>query len=420
MHLDPTRQCGRTGVFIGLVGHDHRLAHPFGLHLRRDLRHGQHAVHGLSARHRHRVVIEDLVGDAGARRDRRADRQQAGMEISAVAQVGEDVAFRGEVLLPQPGDALAAHLAEGIGIPVHPHRHVMAADARHRARALRHAGGRVVRTARTEPGLALFDQRGAAGFAFLRVDHGQPGRDAGPQGFRQVRLFQACRDRAGDQRRGQLVARRQQPAAARRGPFPPAVLALVELAVDARAHIVAPVVELFLQRIFQDLALFLDDQDFLQPGGEFARVLRVQRPDAAHLQHADARLRAGRLVQPQVVERLAHVQIGLARGHDAEMRARRVQHHPIQLVGAHIGQRRIPFVVQQPRLLGQRRIRPADVQAARGQAVLRQHDPHAPGVHVDRRAGLHHVGHALHRHPQTGVAAHGPAVQAVVQVFLHI
>ncbi|KAG1068608.1 hypothetical protein G6F40_017673 [Rhizopus arrhizus] len=69
------------------------------------------------------------------------------MKIGAVAQVGEDVPFAGEILLPQPRHALAAHLAEGIGVAVHPHGHVMAANAGHRARSFRHAGRRIVRAA---------------------------------------------------------------------------------------------------------------------------------------------------------------------------------------------------------------------------------------------------------------------------------
>ncbi len=299
------------------------------------------------------------------------------MKIRAIAQVGKDMALGREVLLAQPRHALAAHLAEGVGIAVHPHRHVMAADARHRARSFRHARGGVVRTARTKPGLAFFDQRGAAGLTLFRVDHGQARRNARAQRVGQVGFFEAGGNGAGDQRGRQLIPRGQQPAAARCGPFAAAVFAFVELAEDARPHVVAPVVQLFLERVFQDLALFLDDQDLLQTRGEFARVLRVQRPDAAHLQHADARLRTGRIVQPQVVQRLAHVQIRLAGRHDAEVRVGRVQHHAVQLVGAHIGQRRVPLVVQQPRLLRQRRVRPADVQPARRQAVLGQHDPHA-------------------------------------------
>jgi hypothetical protein len=66
----------------------------------------------LAAGHRHGVVVEDLVGDVDAGGDALADRQQAAVEIGAVAQVGEHVLVGREGLLADPGHALAAHLRE--------------------------------------------------------------------------------------------------------------------------------------------------------------------------------------------------------------------------------------------------------------------------------------------------------------------
>jgi hypothetical protein len=48
-------------------------------------------AHALAAGHGHRVVVEHLVGDVGARRDALADGQQPAVEVGAVAQVGEDM-----------------------------------------------------------------------------------------------------------------------------------------------------------------------------------------------------------------------------------------------------------------------------------------------------------------------------------------
>ena len=109
----------------------------------------------LAAGHRHRVVVEHLVGDVHARGDALADGQQAAVEVGAVAEVGEDVLVVRERRLADPGHALAAHLREGAGAAVHPHRHVVAADAGHRARAFGHARAGVVRAAAAEPGRAL-------------------------------------------------------------------------------------------------------------------------------------------------------------------------------------------------------------------------------------------------------------------------
>src|SRR5690606_23677257 len=122
--------------------------HALAAHLVGDLRHAQHAVHRLPAGHRDRVVVEDLVGDVDPGRDRLPDRQRAGVEIGAVAQVLEHVRGVGERGLAAPGHAFAAHLGEGVGAAVHPGDHVVAADAAQRARTVRHHGRGVVRAAR--------------------------------------------------------------------------------------------------------------------------------------------------------------------------------------------------------------------------------------------------------------------------------
>jgi hypothetical protein len=62
----------------------------------------------------------------------------------------------------------------------------------------------------------------------------------------------------------------------------------------------APVVELFLELVLDDLALFLDDQDLLQAGGELARDGGLQRPHHVDLVQADAQPAAGVVVQAQV------------------------------------------------------------------------------------------------------------------------
>ena len=95
---------------------------------------------------------------------------------------------------------------------------------------------------------------------------------------------------------------------------------VVELADDARAHVVAPVVELFLQLVFEDLALLLDDQDFLEALGELRARLRLERPGMPTLNRRMPMSRGRRFVDAEVVERLAHVEVGLAGGDDAEAR----------------------------------------------------------------------------------------------------
>ena len=135
----------------------------------------------------------------------------------------------------------------------------------------------------------------------------------------QLEALDALRDHARDHRRRQLAGGRQQPVAVRAHPF----ALFVELADDARAHVVAPVVELLLQLVLDDLPLFLDDQDFLEAFGELAHAFGLERPGHRDLVHADADLGGVGLGDAEVVERLPHVEIALAGGDDAEPRLRR-------------------------------------------------------------------------------------------------
>ena len=175
----------RALVLLGLVGDDHHLLHALGDHALLDL-HDAVAfgplAHLLAAGHRHRVVVEQLVGDVHARGDALPDGQRAAVEVGAVAQVGEDVLVVGERRLADPGHAFAAHLREGGGAAVHPHRHVVAADAGGGARAFGHARAGVVRAAAAEPGDAV------AGFAlhlgelaFARGDRWPAARPCAPR-----------------------------------------------------------------------------------------------------------------------------------------------------------------------------------------------------------------------------------------------
>src|SRR3546814_6632403 len=71
------------------VAQHHDRLHTLAAYLVRDLRHAQLAVDRLAAGHRHRIVVEDLVGDVDAGGHRLPDRQRAGVEVGAVAQVLE-------------------------------------------------------------------------------------------------------------------------------------------------------------------------------------------------------------------------------------------------------------------------------------------------------------------------------------------
>ena len=97
---------------------------------------------------------------------------------------------------------------------------------------------------------------------------------------------------------------------------------LVKLADHARTHIFAPVVEFFLQLVFDELALLFNDQNLFQPGGEVAHTFRFQRPDHANLVQANAQFRSELIVDAEIIEGLAYIQVALSGSDDAQSRGR--------------------------------------------------------------------------------------------------
>ncbi|CFN93041.1 Uncharacterised protein [Bordetella pertussis] len=278
------RQVGDVAVFLRLVGDDDDLLDPFGGHLARDHGHADRTVDRLAAGHGDGVVEQDLVGDGPLGRHGGADRQQARVVIGAVAQVGEYMLFLGERRLAHPRNALAAHLGEHLGVAAHPGHHVVAADAGHAARALGHAGRGIVRTARTEPRLAVHHQARPGQRLLALGDEIQARLDAGAHVLGQLEAQQARADGLGHHGGRELVVRRQQPVALRHRPL--AAVLVVELADHARDLLAGadPAEQLFLELVFEHLALFLDHQDLVEILGEPLHAGGLQRPHHAHLE----------------------------------------------------------------------------------------------------------------------------------------
>ena len=231
-----------------------------------------------------------------------------------------------------------------------------------------------------------------------------------------VELGNAARDHARNHRWGQLERRRQQPVTMRTHPF-----ALgVELADHLRAHIFLPVVELLFQLIFEHLPLFFDDEDFLQPRRELMHAFRLQRPHHAHLEHPQADGFGELVVNAQIFQRLPHIQVGLAGRHDAQARTRRINHDVIQFVYTGVVNRHVNLVVVHELFLLKRRVRPADIDAAFRQGkVIRDDRLHAVRVHDHAGGRFHRIGHRLHAHIAAGITAHGVAMHAEIEIFLH-
>src|SRR5689334_22267178 len=101
-----------------------------------------------------------------------------------------------------------------------------------------------------------------------------------------------------------LVMRGQEPGAGGPAAAPAPFAAVVELADDARrAHAFLPVVELFLDLVLDDLALFLHHQDLFQPLGEAPRALRLERPGERDLVEAQTDVASDLLVDAEIGER---------------------------------------------------------------------------------------------------------------------
>src|SRR5712671_2789021 len=203
------------------------------------------------------------------------------MEISPVADIGEYVRAFGKRRLTDPGRAFGAHVRERRGVAVHPDRHEVAADAGHGAAALGNLGRSVVRAARAEVRQPALDHARLRQRLLLELEVGEALSIAFAHGAIEPELREAGRERLGDERGRQLVMSGEKPVAGglALGDRPLAVV--VELADHAwRARIfvciLAPLVELFLDLVFDDLALLLDDEDLFEPFGEAARPLRLE------------------------------------------------------------------------------------------------------------------------------------------------
>ena len=96
---------------------------------------------------------------------------------------------------------------------------------------------------------------------------------------------------------------------------------------------------------------------------------------------------------------MTRVVVGFAAGHDAVAIVRAFDDVVIQTIGANVGQRGIPFVIKQTGFLIKGRIRPPDVNAARGHFKLRQNNLDPIGVDVCRCTRLDNFLNGFHARP---------------------
>ena len=217
-------------------------------------------------------------------------------------------------------------------------------------------------------------------------------------------------DGAGDERGAQLPGHRDEGGAV-----------LVGLADDPGTFAVGQVVEQVLQLFLDDAPLLLDDEYLVEAAGEGRHALGLQGPDHADLVDGDAELARGGGVDPQVVQGLAHVETGLARGHDAEPAPGSRQHGPVQGIGAAEGERGRDLAFVEPDLLLEPVVRPAEVQPVGRQLEVVGRDDGGTGrVDVDDGRALGVVRKRLESDPQAGKAGQGEAVQSEVDELPHV
>ena len=125
---------------VRIIGDNLNSPHTFAMQLRGDMRHINLTLRCLPTGHGDGAIHQNLEGDIGLGCHRKAHGKTAGMGVSAIAHIGKNMFLAGEMFLPDPGGALATHLAEKIRIAIHEAREVMAANAGQSAAAFRHAG----------------------------------------------------------------------------------------------------------------------------------------------------------------------------------------------------------------------------------------------------------------------------------------
>jgi hypothetical protein len=234
----------------------------------------QRAVDGLAAGHRDGVVVEDLVGDVDLGRDACAHGQRARVEVGAIAEVLEDViGFAGERRLADPRRAFAAHLGEGVGAPVHPGDHVVAADAAERRASLPAPRSRCCAGSPSSSARRAGSSRAAAPVR-LPCRRGSAG---GPRSLADVKK----RDRRLAMTRA--MHRRRQFAGARQHP----VFGLVVLADDRGRRACSQLYMCSLSCASRKERFSSTTMMSSRPG-EGADALRLERPGHADLVDADA------------------------------------------------------------------------------------------------------------------------------------
>src|SRR5262249_215486 len=194
----------------------------------------------------------------------------------------------------------------------------------------------------------------------------------------------------------------------------PALAVGVPLAGDTGAA--RQVVECASELRLDEVSLLFDDHDLVEPLGELSDDLRIQGIDHADLEEPDTELSQLHVAQPQVVERLPDVGVGLAGGHDAETVAATALDYGVQLVGARVSEGGRESLLVQVAFQVDRAWREEDEALGLLETVkLRDHDARPVRTEYDGLSSVAEVGDALEAHPGAGQPRERNAVQAQLE-----
>ena len=266
MKLYTRRKGPRFYIFLVIINDDQFLQ-PNGIQLCRNPNRVQSAVVVLATRHCNCIIVEQLVGHRRARCDSRSDCLNTRMVIGSVADVLEYMLAAREQRLAYPVCPFGPHMGKANGRAVHPLHHVMTTNPRIGPRALWHLGRAVMRA----PGTEVRQTRGN----FLGVVR--------PLGIAQLVKTGTHRISSAPflaQDFAQLFSdldRIKRPAG-RKQLFPVSPLG------PAIHPTTTPIVKDRLFDLhFDQLALFFDHHDQIEPFSPFVKALPVQRPNLPDL-----------------------------------------------------------------------------------------------------------------------------------------
>ncbi len=125
------------------------------------------------------------------------------------------------------------------------------------------------------------------------------------------------------------------------------------------------------------------------------------------------------LVDVQQTHGVDHIQPVLAGCRDADLGPALAPDALVHLVGMRERLGREALVVDHPRFLQMRRVVQPDAEAAVRHVEVRDHQLHPVRIAVNHAGGLHGVLHGLETDPKAREPAQRPAVDAIVEDFLH-